>query len=316
VADTRDSAHASLLSLSERTMGDAFDTAASIGATTLSLYDVSDFDEQVGGRVSIAGNLYTYDTVDMDADTIHLTTTLTTAAAVDDRVDIWDGDIGVPVTERVALVLLDEQADGDPVNVDVDYALAPLLARSTLSQGQSVSVVRDGDGYRMVAIHGKNNQQITRSDASALQIGREQDDGTIAGISVGPTGGIVRLQASQDARVKTPDQTTFIPILASAFTVSSDASVKTKPTAAPDALAIIAAAPSKTWRYKSDDPEVRRYGPVADDLPDTLALVDSEDGTLMIDLARQYGILWAAFGQQIEINQALSDRIAQLEKGA
>jgi hypothetical protein len=234
---------------------------------------------------------------------------------VDDRVDIWDGDIGVPVTERVALVLLDEQADGDPVNVDVDYALAPLLARSTLSQGQSVSVVRDGDGYRMIAIHGKNNQQITRSDASALQIGREQDDGTIAGISVGPTGGIVRLQASQDARVKTPDQTTFIPILASAFTVSSDPTLKTATEAPPDALAIIAAAPAWRWRYLTDDESVTRIGPMADDLPTWLAQVDPEDGTLNVDLARQTGVLWAALGQQLKINAEMRRRITALEKG-
>jgi hypothetical protein len=316
VADTRDSAHASLLSLSERTMGDAFDTAASIGATTLSLYDVSDFDEQVGGRVSIGGNLYTYDTVDMDADTIHLTTTLTTAAAVDDRVDIWDGDIGVPVTERVALVLLDEQADGDPVNVDVDYALAPLLARSTLSQGQSVSVVRDGDGYRMIAIHGKNNQQITRSDASALQIGREQDDGTIAGISVGPTGGIVRLQASQDARVKTPDQCPSSRSSPLRSPSPRTRRLKTPPRPPPDALAIIAAAPAWRWRYLTDDESVTRIGPMADDLPTWLAQTDPEDGTLNVDLARQTGVLWAALGQQLKINAEMRRRIAALEKGA
>lgn len=152
--------HGTLTTVSERTMGDTLDTAASAGAQTLSLYDVSDFDED-GGTVTINGVVYTYDTVDMDADTVHITTPLTGAAAVDDAVSLWDTDHATVVTERVALVAVDGQEDGDSITADIDYSLTPLLAQETLAAGQSVTVVRENSGFRLVEVHGRANQGVS-----------------------------------------------------------------------------------------------------------------------------------------------------------
>lgn len=308
--------HAVLVSVSEATAGGAFDASASTSATTLSLYDVSDFDE-AGGSVLINGTVYVYDAVDMDADTIHLATGLTAGVSVDDRADLWDTDYSVRMTEYTALVTVDGQQDGDPLTVDVDHSLSTLLAAGTFASGQSVTVLEDGDGYTLTKVHGKNNQGTQRSDNAGLSYGVDMGDGTVAGLQVNPSGTTVRVSTLTEARVKTPDALTFKPILASAFTVSSDSKVKTKPTTAPDALAIIAGAPAKHWRYLTDEAGVQRIGPMADDLPDWMQHLIVEDDPaethLGTDLARANGVLWRAVEQLAEMNRDLTARVEALE---
>jgi hypothetical protein len=303
--------HGRLVSLTQVTQGSALDLAASTGSTILSLYDASDFDED-GGSVQVNGVVYAYSSADMDSDTIHLTTGLTSAAAVDDRVDIWDADELLVVTERIALVTLDDQQEGDPLSVEVDHSLHAMLARETLAAGQSVSLLPDGESYRLVAVHGKNNQNTLKSNAATalgsqacVQMGLDQGDGTVIGVEAEYGGSAVRIVSNTDVRVKSPDRSAYHPVLASAFTVSSDPAVKTRPTAPPDALEIIRQAPAAHWRYLTDDADVKRLGPMADRLPEWLAQRDEEDG-LMLDLARQNGVLWRAVEQ-------LLDRIERLE---
>lgn len=303
--------HGSLVSVSERTLGDQLAVAASSGATTLFLNDVSYFDED-GGYAVVGSNIYAYDTADMVADSIHLTSGLVASAAVGDVVSLWDSDEGVVVSERIALVAL-EDSDGDPINAVLDHSLTPLLATTTMAAGQSVSMRHDGAGYRLAEVHGKNNQALQRSTSSGLQVGVDMNDGTTAGLQITPGGTVVRLATNGDARVKTTDGTTFLPMLASAFTVSSDAALKTPPTKGPDALAIIAAAPAKHWRYKSDPKRVKRVGPMADDLPEWLQQVDPEDGTLGIDLARQSGLHHRAIEQLLARIEALETELDKLK---
>lgn len=299
--------HGAVISVTDRNMGDEFAVAASSTATTLFLTDVSDFAEE-GGWVLINGVSYAYDVVDMDADTIHLTAGLAGSAAVGDRVDIWDADNGVVVSERYALVATDDQDDGDNINAAVDHSLAPLLPQTTLATGQSVSLIKDGAAHRVVAVHGKNSGGIQRSTQAAYQMGIDDNAGNVFGIIVTPGGSVVRAATGGDFRVKSADGTTFLPALASAFTVSSDPALKTPPTEAPDALTIIADAPSQAWRYKTDDDDVQRIGPMATDLPEWLQQADPEDGTLGVDLARMVGVLWKACSQ-------LATRVDELEKG-
>jgi hypothetical protein len=65
-------------------------TAASIGATTLEVEWVGDFDDE-GGTLLLNGTEIDYTTVDTDAETITLDAPLADAAAVGDRVDIVSG---------------------------------------------------------------------------------------------------------------------------------------------------------------------------------------------------------------------------------
>jgi hypothetical protein len=314
-----DDPHGELLTVTQRTMGDFFETNASIGDRTLNLLDVTDFDEDGGGYCLIGGNVYFYDSADMEADTIHLSSGLTTAALAGDEVDLWDFDNSVVVSEMVALVAVPDQ-DGDPTTAEVDYSLSALLAQTTLARGQSVSLAQEGSGHRVVAIHGKDNAVALRSTSTTTQVGVDDGAGNVYGLIIATGGTVVRVGTLGDFRVKTPDGATYMPVLASAFTISSDPGGKTHPTPAPDALAVIEAAPAMCWRYLSDGSKVTRIGPMADAVQKAAGWaveVDEESGgALGLDLARMNGILWAAFGQQVEINKALDARITKLEKGA
>jgi hypothetical protein len=104
--------------------------------------------------------------------------------------------------------------------------------------------------------------------------GIDPGDGTIVGI-FSDGNALVRLQTLGDVRIKMANSTAFAPILASAFTVSSDPDVKT----ARDRGAGCAGdhrrrAGVKGWRYKTDEDDVKRIGPMADNLPDWIAQVD------------------------------------------
>lgn len=297
--------HGKLVSVTEQNVGDAFAATAASSATTLTLYDVSDFDED-GGHVSIAGVVYAYDSVDMDLDTIHLTTGLTASAAIDDTVLLWDNDQGTVVSERIAMVTMDGQGDGDPLTADIDHSLSALLDRTTWAVGQSVTVAQDGESYRLTGVHGKKNLGQQKSASDGLYYGINAPNGTIYGMYVSNSGTPVRLQTAVDVRVKSPDNSTYMPLYASNLAVPSDAAVKTGEAAAPDALEIIAAAPAMSWRYKTDESDVQRVGPMANDLPDWMAQVDPDDGHLMVDTVRLIGVLWTAVGQ-------LEARVAALE---
>ncbi len=126
--------------------GDALAAAVTIGASTLTVYDVADFDE-TGGQLLFGGDVYVYDEVDPDANTIHLTTTVTVAGAIDDPVDAFDEELGQVVVEYVAHVLLDDQdTEDDPIEVTVQHALVPMLAESVRGGAtETVTLLRDGD---------------------------------------------------------------------------------------------------------------------------------------------------------------------------
>lgn len=305
-----ESLHAILASVSSRTVGDLADATASIGGTVVSVGDACDFDED-GGWLTINGTAYPYVSVDMEADTVKLGTALTGAVAVGDAVSLWDIDNAVIVTEATALVTVDGQDDGDPIRAVIDHSLNPLLAQGTFVAGQSVSVTRDGEEWTLTRVHAKSQVGLQRSLTNYYQAGIDNFDGTVTGLEVDastpPT--IVRLiaQPGGGVKVQQSDRSTYLAIRASAFTVSSDPDVKTKPTDPPDALSIIAAAPAKEWRYLTDEDDVRRIGPMADTLPDWLVQADTQDGTLGIDQARMVGVLWRAVEQ-------LSERLAALEK--
>ena len=87
--------------------------------------------------------------------------------------------------------------------------------------------------------------------------------------------------------------TTYVPIKASAFTVSSTSAVKHDVGALPfDPLQLIAAAPAKSWRYLPEHAadQTTHFSPLADDLPAELVVDDS------VDLRDLVGVLWAAVG--------------------
>lgn len=135
-----------IVDMVRRTEGDELAVAASVGATTLYVGDTSDFDE-TGGQILFGGDVYTYDEVDHDANTLHLTTATTVAGAVGDPVDAFDEELGQAAVEYVANILLDDQdTDDEPIEVTVSHALVPMLEEKVRGAAtESVTLVRDGD---------------------------------------------------------------------------------------------------------------------------------------------------------------------------
>lgn len=70
-----------------------------------------------------------------------------------------------------------------------------------------------------------------------------------------------------------------------------------------EVLEKLAALPVSTWRYKTEPPEVRHLGPMAQDFKDAFGLGDSDKHINFVD----------ANGVTIVAIQALYRRIAQLE---
>lgn len=183
--------HGTLVALSQDLIGDSLVASALSGATTLSLHDVSDFDED-GGQVSVNGVTYVYTSVDMDADTMTLATGLTGSAAVDDLVTMVDPDTGAFASVYSAQVLVDGQADGDALAADVDHALAPLLTPGLRLSGESVSLKQDGNDYRLVAIHGKQASQDALTYMPGGFTTRPDSGGQGIQVSADTAGGVIQ----------------------------------------------------------------------------------------------------------------------------
>lgn len=118
------------------TLGDNLTVAASIGDTTITVDDTTDFDSETGGTLTLGGVQYGYSAVDDDTGIITLATPLTAAAAVDDRVDVWDVAAGAPAVECRALVATVDEVDaGDTLEAVVSHALVPLLPEGIRDPG-------------------------------------------------------------------------------------------------------------------------------------------------------------------------------------
>lgn len=125
-------------------IGAGVTTTHAIGATTLLLDDVSDFNP-TGGWVQFEdGSLSAYSAADFDANTILLATAIVTALTAGDRVAIWDAANGCPATRYYASVDQIDGFDGKPVDVLVDAGIAHTLATTMRDEtGESVTLERD-----------------------------------------------------------------------------------------------------------------------------------------------------------------------------
>ena len=149
-----------VVAMTRRSEGANVTTAASIAATVIHVDSTGDFDTDNFGQVVVGAedDVYDYVAVDDDAATITLGSGLTTALAVDDRVDIYDPEADGRIVEYVAMVLLDESDRTDaPIEVNVQHGLVNLLAESVRGGAtEAVTLVRDGaDDFMIWQIDGK-----------------------------------------------------------------------------------------------------------------------------------------------------------------
>ena len=100
----------------------------------------------------------------------------------------------------------------------------------------------------------------------------------------------------------------YIPIKASAFTVSSDEAVKTDIVEMPfDSVKAIQDAPAMHWRYRDEQAadDGGHVGPMAGALPEQITVTEA-DGSMSVDLLSLVGTLWDAVSK-------LTARIEALE---
>lgn len=144
------------------------------------------------------------------------------------------------------------------------------------------------------------------SEQAFVQLQTQQGNWTFTGSAVDASAGsgaycrwgVGSPAGVSEWRAQDGNAATFIPIRASAFTVSSSRAVKQDITDLPfDALAAVRAALPQSWRYRDDHStdSNQHVSPMADDLPSEIVQADDDD--LAVDLRDLVGVLWAAVGQ-------------------
>lgn len=138
--------------------------------------------------------------------------------------------------------------------------------------------------------------------------GRLEDDATsfrfFAGIA-----SLVFPQSVAEARVRDSGNAAYVPIRASAFTVSSSRDVKQSiGDLGWSPLEVVKAAKARRWHYRETegDPARVHVGPMAEDLPDEI--VDRTSETPALDVMTLVGVLWGAV-------QELAAEVAELRGG-
>jgi len=97
-------------------LGSELTVTANVGTLTLQVDNPVDFDED-GGTVDLNGVQYDYTTVDQDTGLLTLTSAVTVAGAIGDRLNVYSG--GMVAIDYVAFVSL---GDGDEIEVPIPFS--------------------------------------------------------------------------------------------------------------------------------------------------------------------------------------------------
>lgn len=135
--------HGTVASVDATPLGSELAAAANIGDTLLTLVDVADF--WAGTRLNLNGVIYPYTTVDDTAQTVLLSTPVTTAGVVSDAVQVWDNRANLPaVTTEATVIAQGDSSTGDPIMAVVAPGVIPFLplgVRDPANAGDSENVM-------------------------------------------------------------------------------------------------------------------------------------------------------------------------------
>lgn len=223
-----------VLDVNAEPTGSATSAAASIGATTINLYDTADFDEQGGQFIDTSGNIVSYSTKDDDLQTITCTA-LTVAIAVDDLVQPYPY-----AEEKWALVSSEEEEDGvlclvphnlqdkfeegiredrDQETVDFEYVDEQWQIRNIVAEIPSISgqYVTTGSGDPLVPteppaispaiqkVTGTTNGVIVTTDETEPGAEIEYHISATSGFTASPTTRAISTQGTVGIINKLPD---------------------------------------------------------------------------------------------------------------
>lgn len=150
-----------VLSVQSRLLGSGLDGAHTTGATTLTVQDCSDFDDDLGGSLTLNGATYVYSNVDDDAGTLDISPALAANADDGDEATILDPILGSPQYTVTASVTEDGEDPGDPIEADVASDVVEQLPEGVRGlAGEAVTITWDEDDDPTVTgLAGLNNAQ-------------------------------------------------------------------------------------------------------------------------------------------------------------
>lgn len=183
---------------------------------------------------------------------------------------------------------------------------------SNEAQLSTTDSVAGGHGLTQVIVN-VGSVQMTFGSAPAMTF---FTDGTNGYVDWGTgMGRIISNNVPEFRCVQNAGLASYIPIRASAFTVSSLRATKERIHDLPwSALDVIDAAPVHRWRYKEEHAGDRNYhiSPMADDLPEELVIRGNDDEyDVAVDQRDLVGVLWAAVQ---ELRAEVADLKARLGK--
>ena len=153
---SRDYEYGRIVSVDVITLGDNLAADASSGATTITVEDAADFDED-GGQLLLNGVVYTYAACDDDTGVISgLDPTLAAAAVEGDDVSVYDPLYAIVATDKVAQVaVIGDDGSVDMLECAVALHLVDKLEEGVRGgKGESVKIELDGGEWLVVDIGG------------------------------------------------------------------------------------------------------------------------------------------------------------------
>jgi len=165
-----------VVNVTTRKLGDELAAAVTLGATTITITDVVDFNED-GGTLWIGGTAYDYLTADDDTGIITLVTALLAGYAAEEPVTL-DG------SETLAQVVLD--GDGEAITARIPHHLRTLLVDGIRSpnKGEWVRLDRTDSQWRIADVFDVAPQitvtRPVRVDAGGSTVGQFDETGGLA----------------------------------------------------------------------------------------------------------------------------------------
>lgn len=175
---SRDYEHGKIISVDVVTLGDNLSEDAALAATTITVEDAADFDED-GGQLLLNGAVYVYTAADDDTGIITLDTPLVAAAVEGDEVAVYDPLYLTASTDKVAQVAV----IGDDGNVDTLECIIAMHIADELEEGvrgntgESVKLELDGGEWAIVDVlgladkgnHGTTSTVLAYQDAITVE---------------------------------------------------------------------------------------------------------------------------------------------------
>lgn len=146
------SEHGRIIAVTARSLGSSLVADTPAGATSITVYDAAEFDDQDGGSLSINDQVIAYTSVNDDTGVITLAAGLSAAADEGDQVLVYDPlDQKIAVDKRADVVLDGSDDNTDPIDASIALHLVDKLDTGIRGDtGESVLLEEDAGDWRVI----------------------------------------------------------------------------------------------------------------------------------------------------------------------